>query len=178
MPIDCSTHSTLDYLDRNNISAARLKGLQADLKLSDTQYATCLSILYAGYILMQVPSNMIVNRISRPSIYIGCAVSASTIVTLWLGLMLVDDAVGLDLHFVRRSDQLRRNGGDEILFGLCGGSIPSRCSPSAFEGSSDPPPGLASLVDQDQWYTRRELTLRNAILFGGEYSTTHVSDNL
>lgn len=64
-----------DYLDRNNIAAARLKGLQADLKLSDTQYATCLSILYAGYILMQVPSNMIVNRMSRPSIYIASAVS-------------------------------------------------------------------------------------------------------
>lgn len=65
-----------DYLDRNNIGAARLKGLQADLALSDTQYATCLSILYVGYILMQIPSNMIVNRISRPSLYIGCAVSS------------------------------------------------------------------------------------------------------
>jgi MFS family permease len=67
------TLTSADYLDRNNISAARLKGLQADLKLSNTDYSTCLSILYVGYILMQVPSNMIVNRISRPSIYIGCA---------------------------------------------------------------------------------------------------------
>lgn len=70
-----SLKSYADYLDRNNIGAARLKGLQADLKLTDTQYATCLSVLYAGYIIMQVPSNMIVNRISRPSIYIGVAVS-------------------------------------------------------------------------------------------------------
>jgi sugar phosphate permease len=44
----------MNYLDRNNMAAARLKGLQEDLKLSDTQYATCLSILYVGYILMQV----------------------------------------------------------------------------------------------------------------------------
>lgn len=44
----------MNYLDRNNMAAARLKGLQDDLKLSDTQYATCLSILYVGYILMQV----------------------------------------------------------------------------------------------------------------------------
>jgi hypothetical protein len=28
---------------------------------------------------MQVPSNMIVNRISRPSVYIGIAVSAITV---------------------------------------------------------------------------------------------------
>lgn len=56
----------MNYLDRNNIAAARLKGLQDDLNLSNTQYSTCLSILYVGYILMQVPSNMfIVSRISR-----------------------------------------------------------------------------------------------------------------
>lgn len=65
----------VDYLDRNNISAARLRGLQEDLKLNDQQYSTCLSILYVGYILMQVPSNMIINKIQRPSIYIGVAVN-------------------------------------------------------------------------------------------------------
>ncbi|KAK3984710.1 MFS-type transporter-like protein 38 [Cladorrhinum sp. PSN332] len=61
----------MNYLDRNNIAAARLKGLQTDLNLSDTQYSTCLSILYVGYILMQVPSNIAINRISRPSLYIS-----------------------------------------------------------------------------------------------------------
>lgn len=44
----------MNYLDRNNIAAARLGGLQEDLNINDTQYATCLSILYVGYILMQV----------------------------------------------------------------------------------------------------------------------------
>ncbi|KAK4224464.1 major facilitator superfamily domain-containing protein [Podospora fimiseda] len=61
----------MNYLDRNNIAAARLKGLQKDLNLSNTQYSTCLSILYVGYILMQVPSNIVINRISRPSLYIS-----------------------------------------------------------------------------------------------------------
>ncbi|KAL8376176.1 hypothetical protein RB595_007333 [Gaeumannomyces hyphopodioides] len=42
----------MNYLDRNNIAAARLKGLERDLSLDYNQYATCLSILYAGYILM------------------------------------------------------------------------------------------------------------------------------
>jgi fucose permease len=65
----------LNYLDRNNIAAARLRGLQEDLNLSNTEYSTCLSILYVGYILMQVPSNMIINKISRPSWYIAAAVS-------------------------------------------------------------------------------------------------------
>lgn len=67
----------MNYLDRNNISAARLKGLQSDLNLTNTQYSTCLSILYVGYILMQVPSNIFINRISRPSIYLAC------VMTLW-----------------------------------------------------------------------------------------------
>lgn len=67
----------MNYLDRNNIAAARLKGLQDDLNLDDAQYSTCLSILYVGYILMQVPSNMYINRISRPSLYL------SAVMLLW-----------------------------------------------------------------------------------------------
>lgn len=34
----------MNYLDRNNIAAARLGGLQDDLGINNTQYATCLSI--------------------------------------------------------------------------------------------------------------------------------------
>lgn len=79
----------MNYLDRNNIAAARLKGLQDDLDLDNSQYATCLSILYVGYILMQVPSNMLINRIQRPSVYISCAM------VLW-GLLSVLSGVTKD----------------------------------------------------------------------------------
>jgi hypothetical protein len=34
----------MNYLDRNNIAAARLGGLQEDLGITNTQYSTCLSI--------------------------------------------------------------------------------------------------------------------------------------
>lgn len=37
-------------------SAARLKGLESDLHLKGTEFATLLSILYVGYILCQIPS--------------------------------------------------------------------------------------------------------------------------
>lgn len=61
----------LNYLDRNNIAAARLAGLQKELKLTSVQYEvskttleppiqsakdlfqTCISILFVGYVLMQ-----------------------------------------------------------------------------------------------------------------------------
>ncbi|KAK4699668.1 MFS transporter, ACS family, pantothenate transporter, partial [Phenoliferia sp. Uapishka_3] len=60
----------LNYIDRNNLSAARLKGLETDLKLKGNEYPTLLSLLYVGYIIMQIPSNMIVQYTGRPSIYL------------------------------------------------------------------------------------------------------------
>jgi hypothetical protein len=75
---------------RSNLANARLKGLQEDLNLNDTQYATSLSILFAGYIFvrltpantyfpagadpgvqMQVPSNLIMNTVPTPRLYLA-----------------------------------------------------------------------------------------------------------
>lgn len=39
----------LNYLDRNNISAAKLAGITTELNLSATQYQTSVSILFVGY---------------------------------------------------------------------------------------------------------------------------------
>ncbi|KAL7269630.1 hypothetical protein RUND412_007692 [Rhizina undulata] len=60
----------LNHLDRNSIAAARLAGLEADLSLVGTQYQTCVGILFVGYILMQIPSNMFLDKIGKPSIYL------------------------------------------------------------------------------------------------------------
>ena len=83
----------LNYLDRQNIASARLAGLPEDLNLNDSQYQTCVSILFVGYseyyrdlpmmssytypclVLMQVPSNMILSRIRYPGIYINFAMA-------------------------------------------------------------------------------------------------------
>lgn len=60
----------MNYLDRNNIAAARLAGLEDELKLTSTQYLTALSILFVGYILMQIPSNLFLNKIGKPAMYL------------------------------------------------------------------------------------------------------------
>ncbi|RPD80670.1 MFS general substrate transporter [Lentinus tigrinus ALCF2SS1-7] len=60
----------LNYIDRNNAGAARMRGFERDLHLQGTEFATLLSILYVGYILMQIPSNMLLNYIGKPSIYL------------------------------------------------------------------------------------------------------------
>jgi hypothetical protein len=52
-PLDRFAFATvLNYLCR----AARLRGFEEDLKLTDKQFDTILSILYVGYIIMQIPS--------------------------------------------------------------------------------------------------------------------------
>lgn len=58
----------LNYLDRNAIALARINTLEDDLKLKGSQYQTCVSILFVGYVLGQVPSNMFLTR-TRPSRY-------------------------------------------------------------------------------------------------------------
>ncbi|KAJ5919165.1 hypothetical protein N7466_010108 [Penicillium verhagenii] len=93
----------LNYLDRNNIAAAKLAGLQKDLNLKGNEYQICVSILFVGYLLMQVPSNMILNKFGKPSIYLpSCMVvwgviSCCTAVTKDFGGLL---AVRFFLGFI------------------------------------------------------------------------------
>ncbi|EGO26550.1 hypothetical protein SERLADRAFT_447730 [Serpula lacrymans var. lacrymans S7.9] len=67
----------MNYIDRVAVTSARLKGLEADLGLTDVQYDTVVAILYASYCPAQIPSNIILNRVTRPTLYIG------TCVVLW-----------------------------------------------------------------------------------------------
>ncbi|KAL9116195.1 MAG: hypothetical protein Q9227_000566 [Pyrenula ochraceoflavens] len=63
----------MNYLDRNNIAAARLAGLEDELNLHGDQYQTAVSILFVGYLLMQVPSNLFLNKFGKPAIYLPSA---------------------------------------------------------------------------------------------------------
>ncbi|KUM57756.1 hypothetical protein ACN42_g9418 [Penicillium freii] len=63
----------LNYLDRNNIASARLAGLEEDLGLVGNQFATCVSILFVGYLLMQIPSNLMLNKFGKPALYLPIA---------------------------------------------------------------------------------------------------------
>ncbi|PPQ83616.1 hypothetical protein CVT25_006301 [Psilocybe cyanescens] len=48
----------MNYVDRNGVTTARLKGMQQDLRLSDVQYSTVIAILFVSYCPAQIPSNM------------------------------------------------------------------------------------------------------------------------
>ncbi|PYH83747.1 putative pantothenate transporter [Aspergillus uvarum CBS 121591] len=72
----------LNYLDRNAIANARLNNLEEDLKLVGTQYNTCISILFIGYLLMQIPSNMFMSSPKiRPSLFMSVCMASWAIVS-------------------------------------------------------------------------------------------------
>ncbi|BEI85675.1 hypothetical protein CcaverHIS002_0510760 [Cutaneotrichosporon cavernicola] len=59
----------LNYLDRNAVPLARVQGIDKDLGLVGTQFNTVISVFFAGYIIGQVPSNILLSR-SPPSLYL------------------------------------------------------------------------------------------------------------
>ncbi|EOD48414.1 putative major facilitator superfamily transporter protein [Neofusicoccum parvum UCRNP2] len=66
----------LNFLDRSNLAQARLGTLEEDLNMKGTDYNLATSILFVGYLLMQLPSNLLLTRI-RPSMYLG------TVMGIW-----------------------------------------------------------------------------------------------
>ncbi|UNI16057.1 hypothetical protein JDV02_002532 [Purpureocillium takamizusanense] len=85
----------LNYVDRTNIGNAKIGGMSKDLGLSDDGYAWVLSVFFFGYLICEVPSNMILTR-SRPSIFLP------TIMLIWgimSALMAVSKSYGALLAF-------------------------------------------------------------------------------
>ncbi|KAJ5568572.1 hypothetical protein N7450_011058 [Penicillium hetheringtonii] len=74
----------LNYLDRNNIATARLGTLEKDLDLHGNQYNTIISLFFVGYILTQIPTNMILNKM-RPSLFLPAVMCAWAIVSASTG---------------------------------------------------------------------------------------------
>ncbi|KAJ5851775.1 uncharacterized protein N7529_011160 [Penicillium soppii] len=91
----------MNILDRNNIANAKIAGLPDTLGISNAQYNTCLMIFYVGYIITQIPSNLIITKV-RPSLYIGLVTAAWGIVSMcqalthnFTGLLLCRFVLGL-----------------------------------------------------------------------------------
>ncbi|KAJ5999586.1 hypothetical protein N7451_007396 [Penicillium sp. IBT 35674x] len=89
----------LNYVDRQNLAAAKLQGIMEDLNMNTEQFATAVSILFVGYLPFQIPSNLLITKISRPGMYIclavaiwGC-ISASTAAVKSYGQLLAVRAI-------------------------------------------------------------------------------------
>ncbi|KAF9459883.1 major facilitator superfamily domain-containing protein, partial [Collybia nuda] len=66
----------LSFLDRTNLGAARVAGLQSDLRMTDKQYSIALTLTYVPYIVAELPSNLVLKAV-------GPNLMLPTMLTLW-----------------------------------------------------------------------------------------------
>lgn len=91
----------LCFLDRTNIGNARLFGLEEDLNLVGNQYQIAVAILFVPYVLVEVPSNLILKKFT-PSRWIafitvswGIISTLTGVVQNFTGLMACRVLLGL-----------------------------------------------------------------------------------
>ncbi|QKX54712.1 uncharacterized protein TRUGW13939_01800 [Talaromyces rugulosus] len=83
----------LNYLDRNNIGNAREAGMAEALQLSSSGYSLAVSIFFVGYLLLEVPSNMILSR-TRPSLYLP------GLMIVWGGMVIAYVGISTKEHLI------------------------------------------------------------------------------
>ncbi|KAH8671281.1 major facilitator superfamily domain-containing protein [Xylariales sp. PMI_506] len=130
----------LNYIDRNNIAAAKLANLEKDLGLptNSTEYQVSEFFLVHTightYLLMQIPSNLFLNKIGKPSLYLP------TCMIVWGTISAATAAV--------------KNFGGLIAVRFFLGFVEAAYFPGC-------------LYYLSCWYTRKELGLRTAMLYSG-----------
>lgn len=59
----------LSFLDRSNVGNARIEGLLNDVHITGNQYLTGLTLYFVGYVLFEIPCNIILKR-TTPRIWL------------------------------------------------------------------------------------------------------------
>ncbi|ETI22443.1 hypothetical protein G647_06518 [Cladophialophora carrionii CBS 160.54] len=73
------------FIDRINIGNARIQGLEEDLNMHGQDYNIALFTFFVFYILLEVPSNLLLKRI-RPSIFIPSIMLIWGVITVCQGV--------------------------------------------------------------------------------------------
>ncbi|KAJ6153745.1 hypothetical protein N7470_006704 [Penicillium chermesinum] len=74
------------FLDRTNVGNAKIIGLEKDIKISDHQYDIGLAIYYLFYICSELPSNLVLKKVS-PKIWLPFLTITWGIITMCLGFV-------------------------------------------------------------------------------------------
>lgn len=91
----------MNYLDRINVSNARLAGFQKDAHMTDVEWSAGISLFYVGYIISQVPANVIIAkgqpRYLLPLVMLGwsCVTTSMAAIKSPAGFMVCRFLVGL-----------------------------------------------------------------------------------
>ncbi|KAL0243529.1 hypothetical protein I308_105495 [Cryptococcus tetragattii IND107] len=76
----------LSFIDRVNVGAAKLVGLNEELNLSSLQYSNASMIFFVPYVLFEVPSNLLLKKL-RPSRWIPFTMVCWAIFQTTMGLV-------------------------------------------------------------------------------------------
>ncbi|KAH9482627.1 putative transporter [Psilocybe cubensis] len=76
-----------NFIDRSNVGNARIAGLEKDTHLKGNQFNTVLAVFYVSYLLVELPSNMLLKKM-KPNRWIPL------LVCLW-GVITTLSALGL-----------------------------------------------------------------------------------
>ncbi|BCS26084.1 allantoate permease family MFS transporter [Aspergillus puulaauensis] len=76
----------LSFLDRSNVGNARLEGLTDDVGMTGNQYLTGLTLYFVGYVVFEVPCNIILKR-TTPRIWLPTLTLIWGIVATLLGVV-------------------------------------------------------------------------------------------
>lgn len=74
------------FIDRTNVGNAKILGLQRDIGITNHQYAIGLCVFYATYIASELPSNLVLKKLS-PKIWLPLLTSVWGALTLCLGFV-------------------------------------------------------------------------------------------
>ncbi|KAF4961203.1 hypothetical protein FGADI_440 [Fusarium gaditjirri] len=74
------------FLDRTNVGNAKIIGMEKDLGLTNLQYSQGLAVFYATYVFSELPSNLVLKKIS-PRIWLPTLTVVWGIITMCLGFV-------------------------------------------------------------------------------------------
>jgi hypothetical protein len=75
----------LSFLDRSNVANARIEGLIDDLHMTGNEYLTGLTLYFLGYVLFELPCNIILKR-TTPKFWLPTLTVAWGIVATLMGV--------------------------------------------------------------------------------------------
>lgn len=76
----------LSFLDRSNVANAKVEGLADDLNMTGNQYLTGLTLYFIGYVIFEIPCNIILKRTS-PRVWLPTLTIVWGIVATLLGIV-------------------------------------------------------------------------------------------
>ncbi|TQN72986.1 putative transporter [Colletotrichum shisoi] len=145
------------YLDRINVSNARLGGMQEDLHMSDTMWNLGISTFYIGYVIGQLPGNLWLAK-ANPRWFLPSTMLA------WGAATICTPAL---TKVIMSFSTLFGNGSERILLAIRCFSGAGFAALQFFTGLAEAPffPGITLMTSS--WYKKHESPTRMAIWHAG-----------